>query len=41
MKYYYSGYSCVGWIPIRGGGYWKRFATDEEYREAYEEALNS
>ena len=40
MKYYYTGYSCVGWIPDpNGGGRWEYFATDKEYREAYAEAL--
>lgn len=40
MKYYYNGYSCVGWIPDeQGGGRWMRFVSLEEYKEAYAEAL--
>jgi RecJ-like exonuclease len=40
MKYYYTGYSCCGWIPVEdGGGKWMYFATVEEYKEAYAEAL--
>ena len=40
MKYYYTGYSCCGWIPDPdGGGEWRYFATVEEYKEAYAEAL--
>lgn len=40
MKYYYTGYSCCGWIPAEdGGGKWMYFATPEEYKEAYAEAL--
>ena len=43
MKYYYNGYSCVGWIPNADGygGKWKRFLNDTEYKEAYAEALAS
>ena len=40
MKYYYTGYSCCGWIPAEdGGGKWMYFATVEDYKEAYAEAL--
>lgn len=40
MKYYYTGYACCGWIPNPdGGGEWRYFATDKEYKEAYAEAL--
>ena len=40
MKYYYTGYSCVGWIPDpNGGGEWRYFTNDTEYKEAYAEAL--
>lgn len=40
MKYYYTGYSCCGWIPNPdGGGKWMYFATLEEYKEAYAETL--
>lgn len=40
MKYYYTEYSCCGWIPNPdGSGEWQYFATDKEYKEAYAEAL--
>jgi len=40
IRYYYTGYSCCGWIPAEdGGGKWMYFATVEEYKEAYAEAL--
>ena len=40
VRYYYTGYACCGWIPdLNGGGEWKYFATDVEYKEAYAEAL--
>lgn len=41
MKYYYNGYCCVGWIPDKdgNGGRWKFFVNDQEYKEAYAEAL--
>ena len=39
MRYYYTGYSCCGWIPAEDGGEWRYFSTVEEYREAYAEAL--
>ena len=40
MKYYYTGYCCVGWIPDPyGGGSWEYFVNDREYKEAYAEAL--
>lgn len=40
MRYYYTGYSCCGWIPAEdGSGKWMYFATVEEYKEAYAEAL--
>ena len=40
MKGYYTDYSYVGWIPNgKGGGRWKFFSSDTEYREAYNEAV--
>ena len=33
MKGYYEGYSYVGFMP---DGTKRRFATEEEYREAYD-----
>lgn len=41
MMYYYTGYSVVGWIPRNGDdrGGWRRFASFEEYKEAYMSAL--
>ncbi len=41
MKGYYNGYSWVGWIPDKRGGRWQFFATETEYREAYNEAVIS
>jgi len=38
MKYYYTDYGCCGWIPNpKGGGCWRYFVNDSEYREAYAE----
>ena len=33
MKYYYERYSVCGLMP---NGKWYRFATEAEYKEAYE-----
>ena len=33
MKFYYEKYSVCGLMP---NGTWRRFATEAEYREAYE-----
>ena len=41
MKSYYNGYSVVGWVPDKRGGRWRFFATETEYREAYNEAVIS
>lgn len=42
MKGYYNGYSFVGWIPDKyGKGRWMFFASESEYREAYNERVIS
>ena len=41
VKGYYNGYSWVGWMPDKRGGRWQFFATESEYREAYNEAVIS
>ena len=34
------GYSIRGWVPdFKGGGRWMFFATEEEYKEYYREAV--
>ena len=38
MKGYSNGFSYVGWIPDKRGGRWMFFATEAEYKEAYNEA---
>lgn len=40
MKYYYTDYGCCGWMPNqKGGGCWRYFVNDSEYREAYIEEV--
>lgn len=41
MAFYYTGYSCCGWIPAHGNerSGWHYFSTVDEYVQAYQEAL--
>lgn len=43
MRFYYTGYSCCGWIPAHDGerAGWKYFATLDEYIAAYQEVTNN
>lgn len=41
MKFYYTGYSCIGWMPAHDGqrAGWYQFDTVDEYAEAYKDAV--